>query len=219
MQLSGLDELMDTCRRLGLRLRVEPPARNPLAAGATVAGLLLDPLLATLYARHAQASFATEAAGLVLLRVSDTVNELESLNAPLPENRFRQLALPVLVFGSEAGLAYYCATVPGLADGQGLQPVVCVDTYEEPYALPVASDVDRFFHLWAGYLRALISHPDYATAGSAALTFPWGVPQLFSTDERLTQGMRAGRFDALLPRHDAATTRWLAQVLGDTPAV
>lgn len=210
--LSGLERLMSTCERLGLGLRTEPPGEHPPAAGIHVAGHLLDPLLAALYVRLGKAAFATDAAGLVLFRVNDEVNELERENRLEPGNSLEQLALPVFVFGGEPGLAYSYATVPSLADEQGRQPVVLVDTYEEPHALPVASNVDRFFDTWSRYLEALVAQPDYTQLGSAVLTFPWGVPELLARDQKLVELIRAGRFDPLMKK-TGSTPRWVAQVL------
>ncbi|HYO56572.1 hypothetical protein [Archangium sp.] len=211
-RLSGLERLMSTCSRLGLGFRTEPPGLHPPAAGTRVAGHALDPILAAVYARLGKAAFATGSAGVVLFRVNDDVNELESENRLESGSPLEQLALPVFVFGGESGLAYSYATVPSLADEQGLQPVVLVDTYEEPYALPVASNVDWFFDTWSRYLEALVAQPDYTQYGSAALTFPWGVPGILAHDRKLVESLRAGRFDPLMKK-TGSTAGWVAQVL------
>lgn len=215
LNLPGLERLMRTCERLGLGFRTELPGHHPPAAGAQLAGHSLDPMLAALYARLGKAAFATDSAGLVLFRVDDDVNELESENRLTQGSPFELLAIPVFVFGGEPGLAYSYATVPRLADEQRLQPVVLVDTNEEPYALPVASNVDRFFDTWSRYLEALVAQPDYAQYGSAALTFPWGVPHLLSRDRKLVESLRAGCFEPLMKKTDS-TSRWVAQVLSST---
>ena len=159
--------------------------------------------------------FAASSAGVVLLRVDDDVNELESENRLEPGSPLERLAFPVFIFGGEPGLAYSYATVPSLADEQGLQPVVLVDTYEEPYALPVASNVDMFFDTWSRYLEALVAQPDYTQYGSATLTFPWGTPHLLAHDRKLVGLLRAGRFQPLMKKTDS-TARWVAQVLSST---
>ncbi|KFA94422.1 hypothetical protein [Archangium violaceum] len=215
LNLSGLERLMRTCERLGLGFRTEPPGNHPPAAGVQLAGHVLDPVLAVLYARLGKAAFATDSAGLVLLRVDDDVNELESENRLEQGSPLESLAIPVLVFGGEPGLAYSYATVPRLADEHQLQPVVLVDTHEEPYALPVASNVDRFFDTWSRYLEALVAQPDYAQYGSAALTFPWGVPHLLARDRELVESLRTGRFGPLMKKTDS-TARWVAQVLSSS---
>lgn len=210
--LPGLERLMSTCERLGLALRTEPPGHAPPRAGTQVAGHVLDPMLAAVYSRLGKAAFATNAAGLVLFRVNEEVNELERENRLESGSPLEQLALPVFIFGGEPGLACSYATVPSLADTQGLQPVVLVDTHEEPYVLPVASNVDDFFDTWSHYLEALVAQPDYAHYGSAALTFPWGVPELLAHDRKLVESLRAGRFDPLMKKTDS-TSRWVSQVL------
>jgi hypothetical protein len=217
LNLSGLERLMRTCERLGLGFRTEPPGHHPPAAGAQLAGHVLDPMLAALYARLGKAAFATDSAGLVLLRVDDDVNELEGENLLEQGSPLERLAIPVFVFGGEPGLAYSYATVPRLATEQELQPVVLVDTNEEPYALPVASNVDRFFDTWSRYLEALVAQPDYTQYGSAALTFPWGVPHLLARDRKLVESLRAGCFEPLMKKTDS-TARWVNQVLSSTGA-
>lgn len=211
MGQAGLERLMDTCRRLDLHLRTEPPGRVSPAAGSLVAGLPLDPLLAGTYACLNRALFARE---FYLLRVGDDVNELEKMNAWWQENWQPQLALPLFIFGGEPALAYYYATVPELVSEQGRQPVVFVDTYDldGPYALPVASDVDRFFDTCSRYLEALRAHPDYEEYGSAALAFPWGVPEILARDERLVELVRAGRFTPLMKDTDEVR-QWTARLL------
>ncbi|HSP80886.1 MAG TPA: hypothetical protein VLQ93_20330 [Myxococcaceae bacterium] len=82
------------------------------------------------------------------------MNELEEENRKWKESWQERLPLQLFVFGGETGLAQYFATVPALADGKGRQPVVEVNVYEEPYALPIASDVDRF--LRAGRFAPLL---------------------------------------------------------------
>jgi hypothetical protein len=154
--------------------------------------------------------FATKVAGVGLLRVDDDVNELERENrqwATLWQQHFR---LPLFVFGGRTGLAYYLATVPELADARGYQPVVHIEAYDEPQALPVASSVDRFFESWSRYLEALVAHPDHAMEGAAALSFPWKVPEILAMDRPLVELIRAGRFDPLLTEEAKG---WVARVV------
>ncbi|NTX33908.1 hypothetical protein HUA78_05620 [Myxococcus sp. CA033] len=190
-------------------MRLTSAAQRPLEAGQCVGGHLLDPMLAAFYSRSGSARFADNA---YLLRVNDDENQLEEKNHWWRESWQKSLGLTVCVFGGEANLAYYFATVPGLADAQGCQPVVEVDTYEldGPVVMPLASNVDRFFDLYARYLEVLIAHEDYAERGSAALGFPWKVPHLVARDDRLVQLIEEGRFDFPQAGHDART--WAHQV-------
>jgi hypothetical protein len=147
-----------------------------------------------------------------------TENQLEEQNRWWNASWQLQLSMPLSLFGGKASLAYYLATVPGLADENGRQPVVLVDTYEldGPYALPLASNVDRFFDVYSRYLEALVMHPSFAADGMAALTFPWEVPELFARDERLVELIRAGRFDPLMPGTEERA--WAARVVAAADA-
>jgi hypothetical protein len=211
LDLPGLDRLLTSCRRLGLDIKTTPPRDSPPEAGVWVEGIPLDPLLASFYARFGQVVLATRAAGMGLFQWDDSVNRLEVENHRWRELWQPRLPVPLFVFGGTTGMAYFYATVPGLADESGRQPVVEVDTYEEPYALPIASDVDQFFYTYARYLEALLADPGYAEYGSAALSFPWRVPEILAQDERLVELLRAGRFDSLLK--DEEVRAWVGQVL------
>lgn len=210
ISLPGLDCLLEVCRRLNLDVTTTPPCRVPPVAGTPVADTPLDPVLAAFYSRFGRAVFATQAAGMGLFRVEDDVNELEEENRKWKESWQERLPLQLFVFGGETGLAQYFATVPALADGKGRQPVVEINVYEEPYALPIASDVDRFFEAYARYLEELLAQPDYEEYGAAALSFPWRVPEILARDGRLVEMLRAGRFAALLG--DDEVREWVRQV-------
>jgi hypothetical protein len=172
-------------------------------------------MLAAFYARFGKAVFTPESAGMGLFQVDDTANELETQNQLWRQFEQQHMSMPLFVFGGETGLAHYYATAPELADAAGHQPVLRVDTYEDPYALPIASNVDRFFDTYSRYLEALVTHPDYDEERGAALIFPWGVPHLLARDERLVALMRAGHFDPVLPKDpDGSVRRWVAQVVG-----
>jgi hypothetical protein len=175
-----------------------------------VGGHSLDPQLAALYARYGRGSFASD---IYFLRADDSENQLETQNAWWREAWQSHLADPLFIFGGVASLAYYFATVPGLADAQGLQPVVEVDTYslDGLYALPLASSVDRFFDTYARYLELAGATPGFQEDGLSVLAFPWAVPQVVGRDERLVQLIREGRFDSLMP--DAESRAWAAEVV------
>lgn len=141
----------------------------------------------------------------------------------------------LLVFAKEQALAYYYATVPKLADEQGIQPVVRVDTYEDLYALPIASSVDRFFDTYSHSLERQVeliredaefrarldaefgpSPPDSLSAllseHTPHINFPWEVPDLIARDEPLVRLLRAGRFDFLMEGCEDAH-KWVGKVL------
>jgi hypothetical protein len=174
-------------------------------------GFPLDPMLAAFYSRFGRAMFAVNSAGMGLFRVNDSVNELEDDNQWWRKTWQQQLPLPLFTFGGRGGLAWYFATVPEMADAKGFQPVVFADAYDEPYALPVASNVDRFFDAYSRYLEALVAHPDYEEDRTAALTFPWRVPEIIGRDAPLVEMLRAGRFDSLLK--DEEMRAWVEKVV------
>ncbi len=214
MALSGLERLLDVCQRLNLGLETSPPAREPLRAGSMMEGLPFDPILASIYARLGHATFATKVMGWVLERSDDQVHTLEESNKWWRENYWKELGEPVIVFGSDVH-AY--ATVPGLADAWGRQPVVRVNTYEyDPKVMPIASNVDRFFDSYSRFLEALVSHPSYQESGETDLVFPWDVTEILARDERLVELMRAGRFEPLMKHtKDSDEVRhWFAKVVG-----
>jgi hypothetical protein len=212
--LPGLERLMSVCQGLGLRWITDAPGHAPPEAGMLVGGHPLDPVLAAVYARVGAASFATDMAGFTLARCDDSENVLESRNQWWRGSLWQQqLPVPLFIFASEPLLSHYYATVPSLADDRGVQPVVHVVAYDVPYALPVASDVDRLFDVYSRYLEALVAHPDYEGQGDAALVFPWDVPELLARDERLVALIRAGIFDSLMPREES-TRAWVARVVG-----
>lgn len=214
MALPGLERLLEVCQRLNLGLETSPPAREPLSAGSLLEGVSFDPVLASVYARLGHAVFAAGLMALALYQSNDEARDLEKINQRWREKWWEELGEPVIVFG---GGVYAYATVPGLADEQGRQPVVEVDTYEpDVHVMPVASNVDRFFDSYSRYLEALVAHPRYQKLGERELTFPWDVTEILARDERLVELIRAGRFDSLMKnmQESSATRRWAAQVMG-----
>ncbi|HYH98610.1 hypothetical protein [Hyalangium sp.] len=197
-ELPGLARLMEVCRRLNVEQKVALPGHTPLATGTLIEGLPLDPVLAAVYSRLGYAAFATDVAGFILHRSDDEERQLEAKNQWWREGYRNQLALPTVIFAGEPFMAYHFATVPGLADAQGYQPVVWVDVYAEPYAIPMASNVDSFFDVYSRYLEALLATPGFKK-GEVPLTFPWEVQGLHARDTRLVELIREGRFDPLMP--------------------
>jgi hypothetical protein len=210
-ELPGLERLLSVCQRLGLQVVTTPPGKHPPKPFTQVEGMPLDPLLAGFYTHLGRGMFAADADGLGLFQVDDDVNELPAKNKAVREGWQRELFSSFLIFGGAPGLAHYYATVPGLADEHGCQPVVWVDSYEKGYALPAASNVDRLFDTYSRYLEELVAHEDFQERGSAALTFPWRTPHLLARDERLVQLIREERFDRWFPGQEGKD--WAARVL------
>jgi hypothetical protein len=211
MALPGLKRLLETCQRLSLGLETSPPAREPLNAGNLLEGLPFDPMLASVYARMGHAVFAANLMGFALIQFDDHEHRLEESNKWWRENYWDALGEPVIVFGGDV---YSYATVPGLADDQGRQPVVEVNIYEyEPKVMPIASNVDRFFDSYSRYLEALVADSRYQASGEMDLTFPWDATEILARDERLVELMRAGRFDSLMKNVEDETRHWAAKVM------
>lgn len=200
-ELPGLTRLIETCRRLQLQVKISPPAHVPPKAGGLMAGLPLDPVLAEVYAQLGAAAFATDVDGLILRRYDDTERNLEEDNRWWSAGHRERLSIPTFIFAGEPNLAYHYATVPALADAEGRQPVVMVDVYEDPYALPVASDVDDFFDAYSRYLETLMAIP--GAREEAQLAFPWSVASIIARDGRLMKMIHEGRFDPLMPNVEA----------------
>jgi hypothetical protein len=185
-------------------------------------GLPLDPLLAAFYKQWGKLSLTTDQAGVFIIPWgSDSDDSPQAENNLQTENkRWRgtleeqQAYSALLFFAGEPNTLYRYATMPELADAQGLQPVVHVDLHEEPYALPIASSVDLFFDLYARYLKELASTPRH---GATLLSsFPLEVPHLFAPDRRLVGLIRDGHFEPLLSpaaRTDVSVQQWLRKIL------
>ncbi|QRN96119.1 hypothetical protein JRI60_45035 [Archangium violaceum] len=197
--LPGFERMLEVCRKYGLALYQEPPVSFTPVAGEPVAGLPCDPHLSAVLTRVSTLGLPE---GFFLLpgKAEDGfdlrgVNEEWRRDWPEP---FGSL----LVFAKEQALAYYLATVPSLADEQGIQPVVWVDTYEDLYALPIASSVDRFFDTYSHSLERQVER----------LNFPWDVPDLVGRDTSLVKLLRSGRFDFLMETCQEAR-EWVGKVL------
>jgi hypothetical protein len=212
MALPGLERLLEVCQRLNLGLETSPPAHEPLRAGSLLEGVPFDPILANVYARFGHAVFARKVMCWSLAASNDDDHDLEEMNKRWRKKWWEELGEAVLVFGGDV---YTYATVPGLADARGRQPVIMVDTYEfEPKVMPIASDVDHFFDSYSRYLETKVSHPRHQESGGAGIRFPWDATDVLARDERLVDLMRAGRFDSLMKNVDDQTHRWAARVMG-----
>ncbi len=230
--LPGFERMLQVCRTYGLDLYQEPPGSFMPSPGALVAGLPCDPLLSAVLSRVGTLGLPDE-----FFLLSSRAEDWTGL-AGVNEEWRRDWSEPfssLLVFAKEQALAYYYATVPALADAGGIQPVVRVDTYEDLYALPIASSIDRFFDTYSrslerqveliheeaesnARLEAELGPPAPGSLRALSLehtpriNFPWEVPELIARDEPLVKLLQAGRFDFLMESCPDALA-WAAKVL------
>jgi hypothetical protein len=212
--LSGLERLLAACGKYPVKAELRKPWEGAPTSSTLILGKPFDPILAAFYSRlgglHLYLKlYVVPCDGQVngILRA----NELES-DWPEP---FRSL----LVFGGEEASAYRYATVPSLVDARGFQPVVEVDPYEDIYALPIASNVDRFFDTYARYLEFIYEMPDFSEDRGTWPVFPWHVPEIIAADRELMGMIVEGRFDSLMFQEGVSARRgneeireWIAQL-------
>lgn len=212
MTLPGLTHLIRACRSHGLPAKFSPTQAPATRMEAAVCGHPLDPQLAMLYQE-------LNSAELGEFYLADLVDEENGFHAWNERVRLYDMEpfRSCIIFGGVSGLAYCYATVPALADELNLQPVVEINyNAAELSAVPLASNVNRFFDLYASYI-------DQTTAENAAAlrkispwnipphTFPWSMPELVAMDEPLMALVRAGRFEFLTNDHPDAL-EWLQRL-------
>ncbi|REG28959.1 hypothetical protein ATI61_108502 [Archangium gephyra] len=213
--MPGLERLLTACEKYPVRASNRKPWSGAPTAGVPVLGRPLDPMLAAFYSRLGGLHLYLE----LFVEPCD-----EQVNGILMANEHAQRYWPepfrsLLIFGCKEASSYTYATVPGLADAQGFQPVVEVDPYEDIYALPIASNVDRFFDTYARYLELVYETLGVGEERGAWPSFPWEVPELIATDRALMGMLVDGRFDFLMFQEgvDAQRTReeireWIARL-------
>lgn len=206
--LPGLDRLIAICQRHSLLLELHPPLVSAPKSGETLLGQPIDPQLAAVYQRLGAGEFG-------LFSLLGPHSEEDGL---IPQNQWLQERDQVqfrssLVFGWKPGFAYYYGTVPKLADTAGLQPVIFISAKEELFAIPIASSVDRFFHLYSRYLEFMVVDPDYVDNGIPYVQFPWDMAPLVVQDEPLIEQVRAGQFD-FLSGNQRDALKWLQELRG-----
>jgi len=203
LSMPGLERLLAVCEKYLVQARIRKPWGGAPAADKLLLGRSFDPMLAAFYSRL----------GGLLLDSGLYVNACdEQVNGILMANEHVQRHWPepfrsLLVFGGQEALAYTYATVPSLADGQGVQPVVEVNPYEDFYALPIASNVDRFFDTYSRYLDLICETPELREERGAWPVFPWEVPELIAVDRTLMSMLVDGRFDFLMFREGVEAQR------------
>lgn len=191
LQLPGLDHLTSTLARYNEMLNLSPPDPDAPKAGDLVANLALDPILAAIYSK-------CDGGRLGNLRIFDhaSLAELNESTWNVEDERVKRL----FCYGRISGFMYDFATVPSLADAEGIQPVVYYIDYDDLPILPIASNVDQAFQLFALYCEKL-----HAAGGSLTedppgdrLHFPDCMTREMARDRPFVHMLEKGRFDSLL---------------------
>jgi hypothetical protein len=194
-----------------MKLTPSLASQSALQQGARVLGEPLDPQLAAVYQRLGAGEFG-------LFSLLGPHSEEDGL---IPQNQWLKERDQVqfrssLVFGWKPGFAYYYGTVSSLAGTIGLQPVIFIDAMEELFAIPIASSVDRFFHLYSRYLEFMVVDPEYVDTGIPDVQFPWDMAPQVVQDEPLIERVRAGQFDFLTGNYHGAL-EWLERLRAPPP--
>ncbi len=206
--LPGFERLISVCRQHSLPLHLEPHVKTAPKRGESIFGEPIDPQLAAVYERAG----GGELGPLSLLPPGPEWNHLIPWNQRLRERELETMHFrSSLIFSEQTGFALYFATVPRLADAQGLQPVIYIQAMESSSVTPVASSVDHFFDLYSRYLELMVLDPGYLHNRVPEILFPWDVQKLIAKDEALVALARAGRFD-FLTQDDAEAHQWVQQL-------
>lgn len=202
--LPGFERLLEVCRSRAHPLKLEPPLLSGGPGEPSVAGQPMDAQLAAVHARVGYLWVRDEL--YVFPERHERRPDLHRVN----EYWRREWVEPfgsLLVFAKDDRLAYCYATVPALADGKGLQPVVWVDVYEALYAVPVASSIDHFFDTYSRYLEAFGDEEDEPSLRA----FPWSASGVICQDRALVERIRAGHFDFLM-QANARAQEWVERL-------
>ncbi|HYI02900.1 hypothetical protein [Hyalangium sp.] len=172
-------------------------------------GQRFDPLLAAAFSTFGKLSLSPSHS--LLIRCDDEVSGLVIENEDSRKYWPERFHRPV-VFGRD--MRYCYATLPELVGDEGFQPVIWIDPYEEIYALPIASDVNRFFETVSRYLDVVADEPDFKVRQVPSVAFPWEVPELLAADAALGVMIRAGKFDPWMYSGDEASARAIRDWVG-----
>ena len=205
--LPGLEKLISVVEFHGASLQLNPPSAMPPRAGEAMLGEQFDPVLADVYSWFD----GGELGELHIGKYSALAPFNESMRdgaEPRLQGLFR--------YGGIDGLAEYFATVPSLAGADGIQPVVYLQDYMDKGILPIASNADRAFGLYALHIdtwsRNSGSLDKLPPIDKDFVTFPRSYVSQVARDETLVRMLEEGRFDELvLP--DADSREWVAAVL------
>ena len=209
MEMLGLDRLLEVVSKHGVPIETIPAGRMPPRPGDRLHGKPVDPLLAGAFSRFGKLVVGRLGWDTWLLLPGDEeknglVLENDEWQSYFPHTFWPEHFRALMLFGSD--MRYRFATVPELANSEGRQPVVFLDPYEEIHALPIASDVNRFFDTFSRYVEVMVEDPDYQAGGAPGVGFPYDVTKLIARDTQLLGMIKEGRFDRLT--YECNKTGW-----------
>lgn len=186
----GIDHFSKTCAELGITADLGAAVPTP---PKEVLGHPLDPALAKFYRAHDGGWWSSAQFSLRIYPLKGP-DALEWRNTSIRRGADEAAPYPfdkLLIFAQYGRQAAYLAAVTGEKVGEE-QPVIYLDTAEEPWALPIASSIDGAFALIGDHLHAA------AAQGSInELAFPRDIPELVARDASLRTAARNGRFEGL----------------------
>jgi len=209
MNLPGLKRLLEVASRHRVPIETQPAGLRPPRVGDRVCGMPVDPLLAAAFTQFGKLVIGQLGWDTWLMMPgNDEKNGLlwenEEWQSYFPHDFWPDHFRALMPFGSH--MLYRYATVPELANSEGIHPVVFLDPYEEVQAIPIASSVDRFFDAFSLYVEIVVEDPDFLAGGAPMVTFPYGVPEIIAKDNLLMGMIREGRFDRWM--YETNKTGW-----------
>lgn len=204
--LPGMKHMLSVLKAHGVGADLDPP--NPAAprAGDLLLGEPFDPVLAKIYSRFDGGRFGD----LILIPTLSSEGGLVSDN-----ERDREYTEPrvqkLFRFARVWLLPYELATVPSLADADGIQPVVYLTSSLDKVIQPVASDADRALGVYAVFLDRVLQ-ASHSLWGATGINFPYSVLDVIAQDEKLVRMLEEGRFEELVAP-DPTSRQWVDKVL------
>lgn len=183
----GFETLRRTCERLSIAVTLGAPSRE---APATVLGQALDPALHEVYLEHDGVWWSSPEFSLRIYPLEGP-DALEWRNISLRNSSADYLPPypfdDLIAFAQYGRQSSYLAAVPKLGDESGRQPVLFLDTNEDPWAVPIASSVEGAFTTLAHCL-------DRAAGNLTEVGFPLESSDLIGKDDSLASLVRSGKF-------------------------
>lgn len=212
--LPGLDHLISRLIFHDETVDLRPPAPAIPQVGEQIAGMPLDPMLAALYARTKGGRL-----GNLYITFSDDLASSNDKSRWNVEGDSRPKWL--FSYAGFGGLAFDFATVPSLANAEGIQPVVFYIRYEDQPILPMASDIDRAFRLYATYCDQCHEEGGTLWHSPIDINFPDSVVKEIAQDRPFVELLEAGRFDNLIRQdlhYPDEDWNWIRKILREAKA-